>query len=290
MKAKSDIVNYIKNREREADYEYFAGLTNNLITGVVARFMDNVVCFTLGQHTESFLDEKEQVRGERFSKGQRIRLFVYDVIKDEKHGPRVKISRSRTELVKCLFESEVTELRDGTVEIKSIAREPGSRTKMAVYSDNPNIDPVGACVGMNGQRVSGVVEELNGEKIDIVEYNDNPGNFIINALSPAKIVAVFCDPDERTAKVVVPDNQLSLAIGREGQNARLAAKLTGYKIDIKNETTAKDTPGFRYEDYMGDDEDEYEYDEEYDEDEYDEEDRIIAEETEDEEIVELDYS
>ena len=164
--------------------------------------------------------------------------------------------------MKRLFEAEVTEIKDGTVEIMSIAREAGSRTKMAVRSNNANVDAVGACVGLNGARVNSIVEELRGEKIDIINWDENPGNLIQNALSPAKIVAVFADPDEKTAKVVVPDYQLSLAIGKEGQNARLAARLTGYKIDIKSETQAKDAPGFRYEDYM-DDYDEYE---EYEED------------------------
>ncbi len=176
------------------------------------------------------------------------------------------VSRTHPELVKRLFESEVTEIKDGTVEIKSIAREAGSRTKMAVWSNNPNVDAVGACVGINGSRVNTIVEELRGEKIDIINWDENPGNLIQNALSPAKIVAVFADPDEKTAKVVVPDYQLSLAIGKEGQNARLAARLTGYKIDIKSETQAKDAPGFRYEDYL-EDYDEYEegeYEEEFD--------------------------
>ena len=160
----------------------------------------------------------------------------------------------------------MTEIKDGTVEIMSIAREAGSRTKMAVRSNNPNVDAVGACVGLNGARVNSIVDELRGEKIDIINWDENPGNLIQNALSPAKIVAVFADPDEKTAKVVVPDYQLSLAIGKEGQNARLAARLTGYKIDIKSETQAKDAPGFRYEDYMDDFDD---YDEEYEE-EYEE--------------------
>ena len=182
-------------------------------------------------------------------------------VKNTPKGPRINVSRTHPELVKRLFESEVTEIKDGTVEIKSIAREAGSRTKIAVWSNNPNVDAVGACVGMNGARVNAIVEELRGEKIDIVNWDENPGNLIQNALSPAKIVAVFADPDEKTAKVVVPDYQLSLAIGKEGQNARLAARLTGYKIDIKSETQAKDAPGFRYEDYV-DDYDEYE-DEEY---------------------------
>ena len=189
------------------------------------------------------------------------------------------MSRTHPELVKRLFESEVTEIKDGTVEIKSIAREAGSRTKMAVWSNNPNVDAVGACVGMNGARVNAIVDELRGEKIDIVNWDENPGNLIQNALSPAKIVAVFADPDEKTAKVVVPDYQLSLAIGKEGQNARLAARLTGYKIDIKSETQAKDAPGFRYEDYLDDeyDEEEGEFEEEY-EDGYEEAGEELSEE------------
>ncbi|MDE6054820.1 MAG: transcription termination/antitermination protein NusA, partial [Lachnospiraceae bacterium] len=158
----------------------------------------------------------------------------------------------------------------GTVEIMSIAREAGSRTKLAVRTNNPNVDAVGACVGMNGARVNAIVEELRGEKIDIVNWDENPGNFIQNALSPAKIVAVFADPDEKTAKVVIPDYQLSLAIGKEGQNARLAARLTGYKIDIKSETQAKDAEGFRYEDYMYDEDGDVYYEEEYEEGEYEE--------------------
>ncbi|MDE7030860.1 MAG: transcription termination/antitermination protein NusA, partial [Lachnospiraceae bacterium] len=152
----------------------------------------------------------------------------------------------------------------------SIAREAGSRTKLAVRTNNPNVDAVGACVGMNGARVNAIVEELRGEKIDIVNWDENPGNFIQNALSPAKIVAVFADPDEKTAKVVVPDYQLSLAIGKEGQNARLAARLTGYKIDIKSETQAKDAEGFRYEDYMYDEDGDVYYEEEYEEGAYEE--------------------
>ena len=161
-------------------------------------------------------------------------------------------------MVKRLFEDEVMEIKDGIVEIKAIAREAGSRTKMAVYSNNPNVDPVGACVGVNGARVNAIVNELQGEKIDIISWDENKGNFICNALSPAQIVNIFADPDEKTANVVVPDDQLSLAIGKEGQNARLAARLTGFKIDIKSETQAKDAFGFRIEDYMDDEEYDYE--------------------------------
>ena len=209
------------------------------------------------------------MKGEVFRPTERIKVYILEV-KNTPKGPRILVSRTHPELVKRLFEAEVTEIKDGTVEIKSIAREAGSRTKMAVWSNDPNVDAVGACVGMNGARVNAIVDELRGEKIDIVNWDENPGNLIQNALSPAKIVAVFADPDEKTAKVVVPDYQLSLAIGKEGQNARLAARLTGYKIDIKSETQAKDAPGFRYEDYLEDFEEEEEY-EEYEEEGYTEE-------------------
>jgi N utilization substance protein A len=175
---------------------------------------------------------------------------------------QILVSRTAPGLVKKLFENVVPEMTQGIVSVKAISREAGQRTKIAIYSNDPNVDAVGACVGKNGERVNSIVEELRGEKIDIVNWDDNPGNLIQNALSPAKIVAVFADPDEKTAKVVVPDYQLSLAIGKEGQNARLAARLTGYKIDIKSETQAKDTPGFRYEDYMDDDDDYEGYEEE----------------------------
>ena len=202
------------------------------------------------------------VKGEVFKPTERIKVYILEV-KNTTKGPRILVSRTHPDLVKRLFESEVAEIADGTVEIKAIAREAGSRTKMAVWSDNPNVDPVGACVGMNGSRVNSIVNELRGEKIDIINWDENPGNLIQNALSPAKIVAVFADPDEKTAKVVVPDYQLSLALGKGGQNARLAARLTGYKIDIKSETQAKDAPGFRYEDYI---DDEYEDEDEAAED------------------------
>ena len=156
-------------------------------------------------------------------------------VKDTTKGPRITVSRTHPEFVKRLFEEEVTELQDGIVEIKSIAREAGSRTKIAVYTEDPNVDPVGACVGINGDRVNAIVDELRGEKIDIITWSDDPAVLIENALSPAKVISVTADEEEKTARVIVPENQLSLAIGKEGQNARLAAKLTGYKIDIKQE-------------------------------------------------------
>jgi len=220
------------------------------------------------------LTENEQVKGEVFKPTERIKLYVVEV-KNTTKGPKILVSRTHPELVKRLFEAEVTEVKDGIVEIKSISREAGSRTKIAVWSNDPDVDPVGACVGMNGARVNAIVDELRGEKIDIVTWDENPAILIQNALSPAKVISVIADGDEKTAKVVVPDYQLSLAIGKEGQNARLAARLTGFKIDIKSETQAREAGDFMdYEnDYLDEeyyDDDEY-YDEEYVEEGYDEE-------------------
>ncbi|MCM1025487.1 MAG: transcription termination factor NusA [Roseburia sp.] len=265
--AKNVILQKIREEERSVIYNQYYEKEKDVVTGVVQRYIGRNISINLGK-ADAMLSESEMVKGEVFRPTERIKVYILEV-KNTPKGPRINVSRTHPELVKRLFESEVMEIKDGTVEIKSIAREPGSRTKIAVWSNNPNVDPVGACVGMNGARVNAIVEELRGEKIDIVTWDENPGLLIQNALSPAKIVAVFADPDEKTAKVVVPDYQLSLAIGKEGQNARLAARLTGYKIDIKSETQAKDAPGFRYEDYL--DEEEYEDDEyEYDEGGYDE--------------------
>ena len=260
--AKNVILQKIREEERSVIYNQYYEKEKDVVTGIVQRYMGRNISINLGK-ADGILNESEQVRGENFRPTERIKVYILEV-KNTPKGPKILVSRTHPELVKRLFETEVTEIKDGTVEIMSIAREAGSRTKIAVRSNNPNVDAVGACVGMNGARVNTIVEELRGEKIDIVNWDDNPGILIQNALSPAKIVAVFADPDEKTAKVVVPDYQLSLAIGKEGQNARLAARLTGYKIDIKNETQAKDAPGFRYEDYEYDDED-------YDEDSYGEE-------------------
>jgi transcription termination factor nusA len=185
------------------------------------------------------LAESEQVKGEELKLGDRLKVFVLEV-KDNPKGPRISVSRTHPEFVKRLFESEVPEIRDGVVEIKSIAREAGSRTKIAVCSNEPDIDPVGACVGVDGVRVNAVVDELRGEKVDIVNWDDNPAYLIENALSPAKVIAVVADEETKEADVIVPDYQLSLAIGKEGQNARLAARLTGYKIDIKSESQARE--------------------------------------------------
>ena len=262
--AKNVILQKIREEERAVVYNQFHAKEKDIITGVVQRYIGRNISINLGK-ADAILNESEQVKGEHFRPTDRIKVYILEVKANSK-GPRILVSRTHPDFVKRLFEAEVTEIKDGTVEIMSIAREPGSRTKMAVYSHNENVDPVGACVGLNGARVNAIVDELGGEKIDIINWDENPGNLIQNALSPAQIVAVFADPDEKTAKVVVPDYQLSLAIGKEGQNARLAAKLTGYKIDIKSETQAKDAYGFRYEDYM-DDEEEYE---EYEEGEYEE--------------------
>lgn len=267
MNAKNVILQKIREEERSVIYNQYYEKEKDVVTGVVQRYIGRNISINLGK-ADAMLSESEQVKGEIFKPTERIKVYILEV-KNTPKGPRINVSRTHPELVKRLFESEVMEIKDGTVEIKSIAREAGSRTKIAVWSHNPNVDAVGACVGLNGARVNAIVEELRGEKIDIVTWDENPGNLIQNALSPAKIVAVFADPDEKTAKVVVPDYQLSLAIGKEGQNARLAARLTGYKIDIKSETQAKDAPGFRYEDYM-DEFDEYDeeesYAEEYEED------------------------
>lgn len=260
--AKNVILQKIREEERSVVYDYYIARQKTVVTGIVQRQIGNNISVNLGR-ADGILNEKEQVPGEHLKPTDRIKVYIVDV-RTTNRGPRILVSRTHPELVKKLFEEEVAEIRDGTVEIRSIAREAGSRTKIAVYSNDPNVDAVGACVGVNGIRVNNVVDELRGEKIDIINWDENPGNLIQNALSPAKIVAVFADPEEKTAKVVVPDYQLSLAIGREGQNARLAAKLTGYKIDIKSETQAKDAPGFRYEDYLDyEEEDGY-----YDEDEY----------------------
>ena len=257
--AKNVIMQKIREEERSVIYDYYIEKQRDIVTGIVQRNIGRNISVNLGK-ADGMLNEKEQVPGEHLRPTDRIKVFILEV-RTTNRGPRILVSRTHPDLVRRLFEQEVAEVRDGVIEIMSIAREPGSRTKIAVRTNDPNVDPIGACVGNNGSRVNNIVDELRGEKIDIVVWDENPGNFIQNALSPANVVAVFADPEERVAKVVVPDYQLSLAIGKEGQNARLAARLTGYKIDIKNETQAKDAPGFRYEDYLDADEDEY-YDEE----------------------------
>ena len=234
--AKNLILQKIREEERKVVYDQYFEKEKDIVTGIVQRYVGKNVSIDLGK-ADAMLTENEQVKGEVFKPTERIKLYVVEV-KNTTKGPKILVSRTHPELVKRLFESEVAEVKDGTVEIKSIAREAGSRTKIAVWSNDPDVDPVGACVGMNGARVGAIVNELRGEKIDIINWNENPAILIENALSPAKVISVMADPDEKTASVIVPDYQLSLAIGKEGQNARLAARLTGYKIDIKSESQA----------------------------------------------------
>ncbi len=261
--AKNVILQKIREEERNSIFNEFSSKEHDIVTGTVQRYIGRNISINLGK-ADAFLAESEQVRGEYLNIHERVKVYVLEV-KNTTKGPRILVSRTHPELVRKLFENEVSEVADGTVEIMGISREAGSRTKIAVYSNNPDVDAVGACVGINGTRVNAVVDELGGEKIDIINWDENPAIFIENSLSPAKVVSAIVDGDEKTAKVVVPDYQLSLAIGKEGQNARLAARLTGFKIDIKSETQAKDAPGFRMEDYLLDEEGEY-GEEYYDED------------------------
>lgn len=236
--AKNVILQKIREEERKVLYDQYYSMEKDVVTGVVQRYVGRNVSINLGR-VDAILTENEQVKGEVFQPTERIKVYILEV-KATSKGPKVLVSRTHPELVKRLFESEVAEVREGIVEIKAIAREAGSRTKIAVWSNDPDVDPVGACVGMNGARVNAIVGELRGEKIDIITWNENPAMMIENALSPAKVISVIADAEEKSAKVVVPDYQLSLAIGKEGQNARLAARLTGFKIDIKSETQARE--------------------------------------------------
>lgn len=264
--AKNVILQKIREEERKVIYSQYYSKEKDVVTGIVQRYVGRNISINLGK-ADAMLTENEQVKGEVFQPTERIKVYILEVKLTPK-GPKILVSATHPELVKRLFESEVAEVKDGIVEIKSIAREAGSRTKIAVYSNDPDVDPVGACVGMNGA-VNAIVSELRGEKIDIINWNENPAMLIENALSPAKVISVIADGEEKTAKVIVPDYQLSLAIGKEGQNARLAARLTGFKIDIKSETQARESGEFiDYENDYEDDYDEYEenYDEEYIED------------------------
>ena len=256
--AKNVILQKIREEERKVLYDQYYSMEKDVVTGVVQRYVGRNVSINLGR-VDAILTENEQVKGEVFQPTERIKVYILEV-KATSKGPKVLVSRTHPELVKRLFESEVAEVREGIVEIKAIAREAGSRTKIAVWSNDPDVDPVGACVGMNGARVNAIVGELRGEKIDIITWNENPAMMIENALSPAKVISVIADAEEKSAKVVVPDYQLSLAIGKEGQNARLAARLTGFKIYIKSVTQARESGDFL--DYEND----YEEDEYYDED------------------------
>jgi len=238
--AKQVIIQGIREAERGIIFEEFTSKEHEILTGVVSR-MDprnggvSIKINSNSEFTEAMLLANEQIKTEQLKEGDRIKVYVVEV-RNSTRGPQVLISRTHPGLVKRLFELEVPEIFDGTVEIKSIAREAGSRTKMAVWSSDENVDPVGSCVGPKGGRVNGVVEELGGEKIDIIEFSESPTEYIAAALAPAEVVSVTMLEDTKTCRVIVPDSQLSLAIGKEGQNARLAAKLTGFKIDIKPES------------------------------------------------------
>lgn len=281
--AKNVILQKIREEERKVIYDEYYSKEKDVVTGIVQRYVGKNVSINLGK-VDAMLTENEQVKGEVFQPTERIKLYLLEVRPTNK-GPKILVSRTHPELVKRLFESEVTEVKDGIVEIKSIAREAGSRTKIAVWSNDPDVDPVGACVGMNGARVNAIVSELRGEKIDIINWNENPAMLIENALSPAKVISVIADAEEKTAKVVVPDYQLSLAIGKEGQNARLAARLTGFKIDIKSETQAKEA-GIQY---IFDDDEYYDEDEYYDDDEYYDEEEYNEEKNEADDTLEENF-
>ena len=235
--ARQVIIQGIREAEQGMIYDEFCSKEQELVTGVVTRIDPRNGAVSLRIHsgsefTDAYLGANEQVKGERYVEGQRLKVYVVEVRPNSK-GPQVLISRTHPGLVKRLFELEVPEIYDGTVEVKSVAREAGSRTKLAVWSADPNVDPIGACVGPRGQRVNTIVDELKGEKMDIIKWSEDPAEYIAAALSPADVLSVEELPDGKSCRVVVPDDQLSLAIGKEGQNARLAAKLTGYKIDIK---------------------------------------------------------
>ena len=282
--AKNVILQKIREEERKVLYDQYYSMEKDVVTGVVQRYVGRNVSINLGR-VDAILTENEQVKGEVFQPTERIKVYILEV-KATSKGPKVLVSRTHPELVKRLFESEVAEVREGIVEIKAIAREAGSRTKIAVWSNDPDVDPVGACVGMNGARVNAIVGELRGEKIDIITWNENPAMMIENALSPAKVISVIADAEEKSAKVVVPDYQLSLAIGKEGQNARLAARLTGFKIDIKSETQVRESGELdeylMQEDYEAQNEeaadaDDFDYEEAYEETSEKEDEAILTE-------------
>lgn len=237
--AKQVVVQRIREAERGIIFDEYYNKESDIVTGIVQRIERRNVVIDLGK-TEALLASTEQTPGEEYNFNDRLKTYIIEVKKTTK-GPQVMVSRTHPGLVKRLFELEVPEIHDGTVEIKSISREPGSRTKIAVFSKDQNVDPVGACVGQKGTRVQAIVDELRGEKIDIIKWSSNPEEFISSSLSPAKVVRVDVNEGEKSARVIVPDYQLSLAIGKEGQNARLAAKLTGWKIDIKSESQLRAT-------------------------------------------------
>ena len=263
QKARGIILQNIKENERKAVYDYFKDKERTIITGVVQRKVGYNLSVNLDNKTDTILSSREMIPGEKYNPGDRIKLYIVGVKENEKSGFRIITSRTHPEFVKKLFEREVAEIADGTVEIMSISREPGSRSKLAVWSNDPDVDAVGACVGLNSVRINNVVDDLGGEKIDVIEWDEDPAIFIENALRPSPVISVDVDEEEGIARVVVPDEKLSLAIGKEGQNARLAARLTDYKIDIKSESQAA--------------KDEYD-DDEYSEEEYEEDGAFTEEE------------
>jgi len=241
--AKQVIIQRIREAERELMFDEYQGREGEIVTGIIQQNDQRYTLVDLGK-VEALLPPSEQVRGERYEHGARIKIYIVDVHRSAK-GPQIMLSRTHPGLLKRLFELEVPEIFEGLVEIKAIAREAGQRSKVAVTSNDPNVDPVGACVGAKGSRVRMIVSELRGEKVDIVEWKEDPAEFVANAISPARVKEVVVDPGSVTAEVIVPDNQLSLAIGKEGQNARLAAKLTGWRIDILSESQALEASAMR---------------------------------------------
>ncbi len=264
QKARGIILQNIKEGERKAVYDYFKDREKTIMTGVVQRYVGYNLSINLGGKTDAILSSREMIPGEKYRPGDRIKVYIVGVKENQKGGFRIVTSRTHPEFVKKLFEREVSEIADGTVEIMSISREAGSRSKLAVWSNDSDVDAVGACVGLNSVRINNIVDDLCGEKIDVIEWDEDPAIFIENALRPSPVISVVVDEENRMARVVVPDEKLSLAIGKEGQNARLAARLTDYKIDIKSESQAEED-----DEYYDDEYDEEEYEEEYD-DEYDE--------------------
>jgi N utilization substance protein A len=236
--AKQVVLQALREAEREAVFAKYSGEEGGILSGDVQRVEPHQVIVELGDHTETVMPAQEQVRMERYRTGQRVKAIMVEVLRANK-GPQIVISRSRPEFVRRLFELEVPEILRGVVEIRGVAREPGHRTKIAVWSRQTGVDPVGSCIGMRAMRIQNIVNELHGERVDVIQWDRDPRRFVEHALSPAQILAVRIDPETNTAECAVPDMQLSLAIGREGQNARLAARLTGYRIDIKPQTVAE---------------------------------------------------
>ncbi|MDK2820568.1 MAG: transcription termination/antitermination protein NusA [Clostridia bacterium] len=236
--AKQVVVQRIREAERDLIYEEFISRENDIVTGVIQRYEGKNVIIDIGK-AEAVLVAGEQTPGENYRQGERIKTYILEVRKTNK-GPQIFVSRTHPGLIKRLFELEVPEIHQGIVEIKAVAREAGARSKIAVYSKEETVDPVGSCVGPKGSRVQAVVQELGGEKVDIIKWSSDPAVFIANSLSPSKVLDVVVDEENKISQVIVPDDQLSLAIGKEGQNARLAARITNWKIDIKSESEAGD--------------------------------------------------